>query len=106
MRGGDAKPRRAARSIQTPIAKECAGSARARSPAKRGPTTVKARFDRLERLRGKRFDRVNAGGVPQHEASDVLEPRGLDLVLDVSQRVGPTEGKVLQPRDEHRLAPA
>src|SRR5919197_1299981 len=37
----------------------------------------------LEGLRRKRFDRVRAGCVPEHEAFDVLEASRLDLILDV-----------------------
>src|SRR6185295_5643980 len=53
-----------------------------------------------ERGRGERLDRVEAGGVPQHEALGVLESRCLDLVLDISERVGAAQGEVLQPRDQ------
>src|SRR5207248_6477435 len=69
------------------------------------PASVAGRTDVSERLRRERFDRVNAGGVPEHEAFDMFEPRGLDLVLDVGEGVRAAKGKVLQPWDEHRLAP-
>src|SRR5580765_8165354 len=50
-----------------------------------------------------RLDRVEAGGVPEHEALDVLQAGGLDLILDVGERVGAAEREVLEPRDQHRL---
>src|SRR5712691_4599074 len=46
---------------------------------------------------GQRLDRVEAGRVPQHEAFGMLESRGLDLVLDVRERIGAAQGEVLQP---------
>src|SRR6266550_7289643 len=49
---------------------------------------------------GQRLDRVETGRVPKHEALGVLEPGGLDLVLDVRERVGAAQGEVLQPRDQ------
>jgi hypothetical protein len=97
MRRGDAKPRRAARS--SPFAREseeCAGFARARSPAKRATLTPSKRAtERLKRFRRERFDGVKAGGVPEHEALDVLQARGLDLILDVGEGIGAREREVL-----------
>src|SRR5205809_8133071 len=55
-----------------------------------------------KRRRGQRLDRVETGRVPEHEALGVLEPGGLDLVLDVRERVGAAQGEVLQPRDQPR----
>src|SRR6266851_879308 len=50
--------------------------------------------------RGQRLDRVDTLRVPQHEALRVLEPGGLDLVLNVRERVGTAQGEVLEPRDQ------
>src|SRR3954454_16082778 len=57
-----------------------------------------------ERLGAERLHRVQPGGVPEHEALDVLEPRRLDLVLDVREGVGAAEREVLEPGNEHRLS--
>src|SRR5438876_3614811 len=48
--------------------------------------------------------RVGAGRIPEHEASRVLEQRGLNLVADVCERVRPPQREVLQPRDQVRPA--
>src|SRR5215210_9535131 len=56
-----------------------------------------------EGLRRERLDRVEARGIPEHEALHMLEPGGLDLVLDVGEPVSATHREVLEPRYEHRL---
>src|SRR3954449_7667250 len=57
-----------------------------------------------EGLGAERLHGVQPGGVPEHEAFDVLQPRRLDLVLDVGEGVGPAEREVLEPRHELRLS--
>src|SRR3954468_22056008 len=57
-----------------------------------------------ERLGAERLHGVQPGGVPEHEALDVLEPRRLDLILDVGEGVGAAEREVLEPRQELGLS--
>src|SRR4029453_13332418 len=59
-----------------------------------------------EGLRGERLDRVQAGGVPEHEALDVLQAGRLDLILDVREGVPAGQREVLEPRHQHRLSAA
>src|SRR6266567_2063877 len=62
---------------------------------------VLQRSSRLAKSRrGQRLDGVDAGRVPEHEALGVFEPGGLDLVLNVAERVRAAQREVLQPRDQ------
>src|SRR5258705_1056896 len=75
-------------------------------PAAALHSCIEALHRLAERRRGERLDRVEAGGVPEHEALCVLEPRGLDLVLNVRARVGAAQGEGLQPRGQLGVGPS